>query len=108
MLAAFLSPRTNQRTDKYGGSARNRFRIVEEIILEIRKRLPKEFVVGIKLNSADYVHGGLTEDDALLNVQWLAEMGCVDFVEISGGNYENPCERLSAKSDIRVCEIPSY
>jgi hypothetical protein len=34
----------------------------------------------------------LTEEDALQNVQWLAEQGGVDFVEISGGNYENPCE----------------
>lgn len=90
MLAAFLSPRTNQRTDQYGGSAGNRFRIVEEIIQEVRNRVPPSFVVGIKLNSADYVQGGLTEEDALQNVQWLAEMGGCDFVEISGGNYENP------------------
>lgn len=89
-LAAFLSPKTNQRTDRYGGSARNRFRIVEEIIRGIRGRVPEDFIVGIKLNSADYVLGGLTEDDALLNVEWLAEMGGCDFVEISGGNYENP------------------
>ncbi|CAO1618078.1 unnamed protein product [Sympodiomycopsis kandeliae] len=90
-LAAFLSPRTNQRTDQYGGCARNRFRIIEEIVSGIRQRIPDEsFVVGIKLNSADYVHGGLTEDDALQNVEWLAKMGTVDFVEISGGNYENP------------------
>lgn len=89
-LASFLSPKTNQRTDEYGGSARKRFRIIEEIISEIRQRVPRDFVIGIKLNSADYVHGGLTEDDALQNVQWLAEMGTCDFVEISGGNYENP------------------
>lgn len=38
------------------------------------------------------MQGGLTEEDALQNVQWLAEQGGVDFVEISGGNYENPCE----------------
>lgn len=90
-LAAFLSPRTNQRTDQYGGSAENRFRIIREIVAGIRDRIQdRQFVVGIKLNSADYVHGGLTEDDALQNVKWLAEMGTVDFVEISGGNYENP------------------
>ncbi|CAO1630266.1 unnamed protein product [Parajaminaea phylloscopi] len=89
-ISAFLSPRTNQRTDQYGGNARNRFRVVQEIIEQIRDRVPRDFVVGIKLNSADYVHGGLTEDDALLNVKWLAEMGGCDFVEISGGNYENP------------------
>lgn len=90
-LAAFLSPRTNQRTDQYGGSAENRFRIIAEIVAGIRQRIAdRQFVVGIKLNSADYVHGGLTEEDALQNIRWLAEMGTVDFAEISGGNYENP------------------
>lgn len=88
-LAAFLSPRTNKRTDEYGGDARGRIRIVLEIIDAVRNRVPRDFVLGIKLNSADFVRGGLTENDALLNVQWLAEHGGIDFVEISGGNYEN-------------------
>jgi 2,4-dienoyl-CoA reductase-like NADH-dependent reductase (Old Yellow Enzyme family) len=52
----------------------------------------KDFVVGVKLNSSDYVQGGLTEDDALYNVETLANTAMVDFVEVSGGNYENPCE----------------
>lgn len=95
-LAAFLSPRTNQRTDQYGGSAENRARLLIEVVDKVRKRVPSDFVVGVKLNSSDYVQGGLTEENALLNVQWLAEHGGVDFVEISGGNYENPCEHARA------------
>ncbi|KAN0066040.1 hypothetical protein ACQY0O_000133 [Thecaphora frezii] len=89
-LAAFLSPKTNQRCDKYGGSAENRARLLMEIIDEVRAKVEETFLLGVKLNSSDYVHGGLTEDDALRNVAWLAEHGGVDFVEISGGNYENP------------------
>ncbi|SPO22071.1 related to NADH oxidase [Ustilago trichophora] len=89
-IAAFLSPRTNLRTDQYGGSAENRARLMLEIVDLIRKQVKDDFLIGIKLNSSDYVQGGLTEDDALLNVKWLAETGSVDFVEISGGNYENP------------------
>lgn len=88
-LAAFLSPRTNLRTDDYGRDAKGRTKLLFEIIEEIRKRVPKDFIIGVKLNSSDYIQGGLTEEDALLNVQWLAEHGGVDFVEISGGNYEN-------------------
>lgn len=91
-IAAFLSPRTNVRKDEYGGNARNRARLLLEIIDGVRQRVPKSFAVGVKLNSSDYVQGGLTEEDALMNVKWLAEHGGVDFVEISGGNYENPCE----------------
>lgn len=89
-LAAFLSPKTNIRTDKYGGSAENRARLLMEIVRDVRKKVPSDFIIGVKLNSADYVQGGLTEQDALQNVKWLAEDGSADFVEISGGNYENP------------------
>lgn len=93
-IAAFLSPRTNTRTDEYGGSSENRARLLLDVINAVRGRVPSDFVVGVKLNSSDYVEGGLTEDDALRNVEMLAESGRVDFVEISGGNYENPCEYL--------------
>jgi 2,4-dienoyl-CoA reductase-like NADH-dependent reductase (Old Yellow Enzyme family) len=88
-LAAFLSPKTNTRTDEYGKDGRGRARLLLEVVDAVRKKVPKDFIVGVKLNSSDYVQGGLTEEDALLNVQWLAENGGVDFVEISGGNYEN-------------------
>ncbi|SNX82972.1 related to NADH oxidase [Melanopsichium pennsylvanicum] len=90
-IAAFLSPRTNLRTDQYGGSAENRARLLLEIVDLVREKVERhDFLIGVKLNSSDYVQGGLSEDDALLNVKWLAENGKVDFVEISGGNYENP------------------
>ena len=89
-LAAFLSPKTNLRTDEYGGSPENRARLLLEIADIIRKQVSDDFLIGVKLNSSDYVQGGLTEDDALQNIKWLAESGNVDFVEISGGNYENP------------------
>lgn len=90
LLSTFLSPLTNQRTDAYGGSAENRFRIVREIIEQTRERVPASFAIGIKLNSSDYVKGGLSEEDALQNVRWLAETHMVDFVEVSGGTYEKP------------------
>ncbi|WFD28080.1 hypothetical protein MNAN1_003086 [Malassezia nana] len=90
LLSSFLNPKTNLRTDEYGGSAEGRFRIIREIIEGVRKNVSKTFVVGIKLNSSDYVQGGQTEDDAMQNVRWLAEMGMVDFVEVSGGSYEAP------------------
>ncbi|WFD43508.1 hypothetical protein MPSI1_002170 [Malassezia psittaci] len=90
LLSTFLSPMTNKRTDQYGGSVENRFRIIREIIEQTRQRVPASFAIGIKLNSSDYIQGGLTEEDALQNVKWLAESGMVDFVEVSGGTYEKP------------------
>jgi len=90
LLSSFLNPCTNLRTDAYGGDAAGRFRIIREIVEGVRENVRKSFVVGIKLNSSDFVQGGQTEDDALQNVRWLAEMGTVDFVEVSGGSYEAP------------------
>ncbi|KAG0145382.1 hypothetical protein CROQUDRAFT_45856 [Cronartium quercuum f. sp. fusiforme G11] len=89
LLAQFMSPRTNQRTDEYGNSPYNRLRILFEIIDSIRESVPTDFCLAIKLNSADFVDGGLSEDDALKNVEWIVEHGGVDLIEISGGTYEN-------------------
>ncbi|KAI4121954.1 MAG: hypothetical protein LQ347_006683 [Umbilicaria vellea] len=51
LLAQFLSPSTNHRTDQYGGKLANRSRLIIEIAQAIRKRVPPSFIVGIKLNS---------------------------------------------------------
>ncbi|GAA5907114.1 hypothetical protein JCM5296_003460 [Sporobolomyces johnsonii] len=92
LLAQFMSPKVNRRTDLYGGTARKRLNLLFRIVDAIRAEFPQEsgFCLGIKLNSSDYVKGGLTEQDALDNVKWIAEHGGVDFIEISGGSYENP------------------
>lgn len=91
LLAQFLSPNVNIRTDSYGESPRARTKLMFRIIDAVRKECPAStgFCLGIKLNSSDYVQGGLTEKDALDNVRWIAEHGGVDFIEISGGTYEN-------------------
>lgn len=49
-LAAFLSPRTNTRTDRFGGDASKRFHIIREIVGGIREQVGKDFVVGIKVS----------------------------------------------------------
>jgi 2,4-dienoyl-CoA reductase-like NADH-dependent reductase (Old Yellow Enzyme family) len=88
LLAQFLSPRSNTRTDGYGGSSSKRARIVVEIIKEIRSSVPKGFTVGIKLNSADHQRGA-NLDDVMEQIALINEAG-VDFIEISGGSYEDP------------------
>ncbi|SCV71216.1 BQ2448_2804 [Microbotryum intermedium] len=87
-----LRRQTNVRTDAYGGSNLKRTKLLFRIIEAIRAEIPFStgFALGIKLNSSDYVKGGLTEEDALDHVRWIAEHGGVDFIEISGGTYENP------------------
>lgn len=87
LLSQFLSPKTNQRSDKWGGSIDNRARLLLEVVEETRKMLGPTFPISVKLNSADFQKGGFEETDALYVIKELANRG-VDLLEISGGTYE--------------------
>lgn len=87
LISQFLSPTTNLRTDKYGGSLENRSRIILEIAHAIRQRVPSTFVVGIKLNSAEFQDKGFDPEECRELCRKL-EANQFDFVELSGGTYE--------------------
>jgi len=87
LCSQFLSPRTNRRTDEWGGSLENRARLLREIVKATRAAVGPGFPVGVKLNSADFQKGGFTNEESAQVAGWLADLG-VDLLEISGGNYE--------------------
>ncbi|QCK16288.1 NADH:flavin oxidoreductase/NADH oxidase family protein [Mangrovivirga cuniculi] len=87
LLSQFLSPRTNQRNDKWGGSIENRSRLLRIIIEKVRETVGPEFPISVKLNSSDFQRGGFTEEDSLWVVKMLDELN-IDLLEISGGTYE--------------------
>ena len=87
LLSQFLSPRTNLRTDEWGGSLENRSRLLRSIVQSVRAAVGTAFPVSVKLNSSDFQRGGLTEAESLQVVQMLDEAG-IDLLEISGGTYE--------------------
>ncbi|KAJ4990867.1 NADH:flavin oxidoreductase/NADH oxidase [Stagonosporopsis vannaccii] len=87
LIAQFLSPTTNRRTDKYGGSIENRARIIVEITDAIRKRVSSSFIVGIKLNSVEFQDKGFNPEEAK-QICKILEDNKFDFVELSGGTYE--------------------
>ncbi|MEO1713890.1 MAG: NADH:flavin oxidoreductase/NADH oxidase family protein, partial [Bacteroidota bacterium] len=87
LLSQFLSPHTNLRQDQWGGSLENRSRLLRTILTQVRKVVGPAYPVSVKLNSADFQRGGLTEEESLVVVQMLQELG-VDLLEISGGTYE--------------------
>lgn len=88
LVAQFLSPLTNQREDAWGGPLENRARFLLEIVRSIRDRVNADFIVGVKLNSADFQKGGFDIADSEQVVDWL-NAEAVDFVEVSGGSYES-------------------
>ena len=89
LLSQFLSPRSNRRTDEFGGALANRARPLLAIIEEIRSTVGPDYPISVKLNSADFQKGGFAFEDSLQVAKWL-EAASVDLVEISGGTYEQP------------------
>ena len=87
LLSQFLSETTNHRTDRYGGSLENRSRIIMEIAQEIRKRVPSSFTLGIKINSVEFQQKGFQPEECKQLCANLEE-NSFDFVELSGGTYE--------------------
>ena len=86
LLSQFISPLFNLRDDKYGGSIKNRCRIILAIIEAIRLQVGPNYPIGIKINASDLLEGGLTEEDALAHVS-LLDKTSLDLIEISGGTY---------------------
>ncbi|OEZ93500.1 NADH oxidase [Janthinobacterium sp. HH106] len=89
LLSQFLSPITNKRTDRWGGSLENRVRLLVEVVNGVRQAVGKGFAVAVKLNSADFQKGGFSSEDAKHVVSMLNSLG-VDLIELSGGSYEAP------------------
>jgi 2,4-dienoyl-CoA reductase-like NADH-dependent reductase (Old Yellow Enzyme family) len=87
LLSSFLSPRTNQRTDLYGGSPENRTRIVTEIYRRARAKVGAGFPILIKFNATDFLPGGTDMEEAIRVGRILSETG-FDALEVSGGMWE--------------------
>ncbi|KUI56241.1 NADH oxidase [Cytospora mali] len=99
LLAQFLSAKSNKRTDAYGGSAAARAKIVVDIIKAVRAATPQGFTVGIKLNSVDH-QSEADLKECIEQLQIITDAG-VDFLEVSGGTYEDPTMFMGAKESAK-------
>jgi 2,4-dienoyl-CoA reductase-like NADH-dependent reductase (Old Yellow Enzyme family) len=87
LLADFLSPLTNHRTDEYGGSPKNRMRLLRRCVEAVRERVGPAYPVGVRLSASEWVEGGFTAPDILAVAQALERDKLVDFVDVSTGSY---------------------
>ncbi len=87
LLSSFLSPHTNRRRDDWGGPVENRARVLIEVLRGLRSALGREYPVIVKLNSTDFLEGGLTLEDAV-RIAILIESEGIDGIEVSGGMAE--------------------
>ena len=81
-LSRFISPAVNHRRDAYGGTTENRSRILTEILSGVREAVPGMHVT-VKINSSDFMFGGLDEADCVKICKLLDDAG-IDSVEVSG------------------------
>jgi anthraniloyl-CoA monooxygenase len=84
LLASFISPLTNKRTDTYGGPLENRLRFPIEVFGALRAVWPKHKPMSVRISATDWAHGGITGDDAVQIARAFAEAG-VDLVDVSTG-----------------------
>jgi 2,4-dienoyl-CoA reductase-like NADH-dependent reductase (Old Yellow Enzyme family) len=89
LLSSALSSRINTRNDRWGGALENRARLVVSVVRAVRFEVGPEFIVAVKLNSSDFQKGGFSHEESIEVAKILENEG-IDFLEISGGNFETP------------------
>ena len=89
LLHEFLSPISNKRTDRWGGSLENRMRLIVTIAKAVRAALPDHVFVGARLSATEWVEGGFGIDEAVEVARALKEAGVVYICASSGGNVHN-------------------
>lgn len=87
LLASFLSPFSNHRTDEYGGSLENRMRIVMRVIDAVRDEVGPAFLVGINLQGHDFSPGGLEVGDAQEIARAIDATGKIDYICVKAATY---------------------
>ncbi|KZV66475.1 FMN-linked oxidoreductase [Peniophora sp. CONT] len=105
LLSEFLSVKTNARDDVYS-LHREPLHLLNRIVTGIRDAVHRRFAIGVKLSSSDYIEASSTagvneqaagEERILGYIREIATWGMVDFIEISGGDYENPDFMLTSR-----------
>jgi anthraniloyl-CoA monooxygenase len=84
LLASFISPLTNARTDEYGGPLANRLRYPLEVFTAMRAAWPAHKPMSVRISATDWAAGGITGDDAVAVARAFGEAG-VDLVDVSTG-----------------------
>lgn len=104
LINQFLSPFFNHREDHWGGSDENRFRFLQELILETKKAIPEGMPILVKLNTHDHTpQEGITPSLAVKYAGWLADSG-IDGLEVSCGTIFYSFMNMS-RGDVPVNEL---
>jgi len=84
LLASFISPLTNQRTDGYGGDIKNRMMFPLAVIRRMREVWPAHKPMSVRVSACDWAPGGLSEDDLITACEMIRDAG-IDIINVSTG-----------------------
>lgn len=84
LLSSFISPLTNRRTDRYGGTPENRLRFPVEVFDAVRAVWPPGKPMSVRISATDWAEGGITPTDAVRIARAFADVGA-DIVDVSSG-----------------------
>jgi len=87
LIHQFLSPRSNQRNDLYGGSLENRFRFLRNLLVASRRRVGPDFCIGVRLSGDEHMPGSIHEEELIQIAKWCEELGA-SYIHLSDGSYE--------------------
>lgn len=90
LFAQFLSPRTNIRDDRYGGSVENRMRFLTECLAAVRSNVGNDLVVGIRISAEEIESDGLEAPEVIDICKRLAALGAIDYVNTTIGSMAGP------------------
>jgi anthraniloyl-CoA monooxygenase len=93
LLASFLSPLTNTRTDEYGGPVENRLRFPLDVFGRMREAWPKHKPMSVRISASDWAEGGLSDAESIAIADAFAQAG-VDLVDVSTGQTVNWSEPM--------------
>jgi anthraniloyl-CoA monooxygenase len=85
LLASFLSPLTNIRTDEFGGNIKNRLKFPLRVFNEIRNVFPKEKPMSVRISATDWAENGISEDEIITIATAFKNAGA-DIINVSTGN----------------------
>lgn len=88
LIAQFMSPYSNKRTDEYGGPLQNRMRFALEVIRDVKSKVSDKFIVGFRISADEHVTGGRTLADTVMIAPMLEAEG-IDYFNVTSGVYRS-------------------
>ncbi len=85
LLASFLSPLTNKRTDEFGGTVENRLKFPLQVFNAVRENFPSDKPISVRISATDWAENGISQEDVLFISSEFKKAGA-DIINVSTGN----------------------